>query len=284
MPTDAVFSLGGVRIGFSGRVPPLSDGSFLPQFRAEGAPDVTLELYQDADAALDAPVIYEDSFYRVHRSGARVFAEVSAHGTLPTWGYSVLHCDERRPRLQILSPTCTCTLDQVLSGMMMESLLLARGRAILHAAVTETDGRALLFTGPSGVGKSTQAALWQAHCGAAVRNGDKALLRLADGQARVSGLPYAGTSGICERFDLPVGAIVTLRQAAQNRVERLSPAEAVKAILSQTALQPWNERDIQAALDLAAGLAARVPVFRLSGRPDAGAVACLERSLPWSTP
>ena len=50
MPTDAVFSLGGVRIGFSGRVPPLSDGSFLPQFRAEGAPDVTLELYQDADA------------------------------------------------------------------------------------------------------------------------------------------------------------------------------------------------------------------------------------------
>lgn len=117
-----------------------------------------------------------------------------------------------------------------------------------------------------------------------MRNGDKALLRLADGQARVSGLPYAGTSGICERFDLPVGAIVTLRQAAQNRVERLSPAEAVKAILSQTALQPWNERDIQAALDLAAGLAARVPVFRLSGRPDAGAVACLERSLPWSTP
>ena len=265
MPTDAVFSLGGVRIGFSGRVPPLSDGSFLPQFRAEGAPDVTLELYQDADAALDAPVIYEDSFYRVHRSGERVFAEVSAHGTLPTWGYSVLHCDERRPRLQILSPTCTCTLDQVLSGMMMESLLLARGRAILHAAVTETDGRALLFTGPSGVGKSTQAALWQAHSGAAVRNGDKALLRLADGQARV-------------------GAIVTLRQAAQNRVERLSPAEAVKAILSQTALQPWNERDIQAALDLAAELAARVPVFRLSGRPDAGAVACLERSLPWSTP
>lgn len=129
MPTDAVFSLGGVRIGFSGRVPPLSDGSFLPQFRAEGAPDVTLELYQDADAALDAPVIYEDSFYRVHRSGERVFAEVSAHGTLPTWGYSVLHCDERRPRLQILSPTCTCTLDQVLSGMMMESLLLARGIA-----------------------------------------------------------------------------------------------------------------------------------------------------------
>lgn len=284
MPADAVFDLGSVKVGFSGRVPPLQDSSFLPQFRADGTPDVTLEIYQDAAAALDAPVIYEDLFYRVHRSGARVFAEVSAHGTLPTWGYSVLHYDERRPRLQILSPTCTCTLDQVLSGMMMESLLLARGRAILHASVVESSRRALLFTGASGVGKSTQAALWQAHRGAPVRNGDKALLRLADGQAHVSGLPYAGTSGICERFDLPVGAIVTLHQAAQNHVERLSPAEAVKAILSQTALQPWNERDVQAALELAAALAARVPVFRLSGRPDAEAVACLERSLPWSKP
>ena len=77
MPTDAVFSLGGVRIGFSGRVPPLSDGSFLPQFRAEGAPDVTLELYQDADVALDAPVIYEDSFY-ASTAAANAFSPRSA--------------------------------------------------------------------------------------------------------------------------------------------------------------------------------------------------------------
>ena len=52
----------------------------------------------------------------------------------------------------------------------------------------------ILFSGPSGIGKSTQAALWQRYAGAEIVNGDRALVRPDTGT--VSGVFYAGTSGI----------------------------------------------------------------------------------------
>ena len=163
MTNNFVLRLGDVRVGFTGLTLPLRADSFLPQFSCGGTPDVTLHIEQDANAAFSAPVIYEDSFYRVHGSGREFSAEVSAHGTLKTWGYAVLHYDAVEPRFQLLSPTHTCTLDQVLSGMMMESLLLARGHAVLHASAIRVGGQAILFTAPSGTGKSTQAELWSRH-------------------------------------------------------------------------------------------------------------------------
>ena len=88
--------------------------------------------------------------------------ENSAHGTMKTWGYSILHAAWNEPmRLQILSPTSTFQMEHVLSGMMMESRLLANDRLILHASVIRQKNHVILFSAPSGTGKSTQAELWR---------------------------------------------------------------------------------------------------------------------------
>ena len=110
-------------------------------------------------------------------------------------------------------------------------------------------------------------------------NGDKALLYFKAGKPMAGGLPYAGMSGICKRFELPIRAIVVLRQAKENRLAPLRPAEAVRCLLSQLVLQPWRREDIQAALELALRLAESVPIFRLACLPEESAVSCLERSL-----
>lgn len=279
MTNNITLRLGGVRVGFTGLTLPIREHSFLPQFSCGGAADATLHIYQDADGALSTPVIYEDAFYRVHASDGKVSAEVSAHGTLKTWGYAILHYDAVEPRLQLLSPTHSCTLDQVLSGMMMESLLLARGHAVLHASAIRVGSQAILFTAPSGTGKSTQAELWNQYRGAEVLNGDKTLLYFENGTAMAGGLPYAGTSGICKRFDLPIRAIVVLRQAKEDRRTELRPAEAVRCLLSQIVLQPWSREDVQSATELALRMAESVPIVRLDCLPEESAVACLERSL-----
>lgn len=284
MIVDPVFRLGRVHVGFTGLPLPLRSDSFLPQFLSEEAADISLDIYQDTDGTIPAPLIYENAFYRIYASNGRIWAENSAHGTLGTWGYSILHYDYVKPRLQLLSPTHACTLDQVISGMMMESLLLAREHALLHASVIEICGGALLFTAPSGTGKSTQAELWRRSRGAVIRNGDRALLHFENGRAIVSGLPYAGTSGICEQFDLPIHAVVVLCRGKENRAEELRPTEAVKCLLNQIALQPWHREDVQAALNLAARLTQCVPVLRLACLPDERAVDCLERSLKWNKP
>ena len=75
-----------------------------------------------------------------------------------------------------------------------EQLLLEHRAFQLHASVIDWQGQGILFSAPSGTGKSTQADLWQTHAGATILNGDRAVIRWLDSQYRVYGSPYAGSS------------------------------------------------------------------------------------------
>lgn len=273
--------LGELTCAFTGWVPPASENSFLPQFLvSDGSPDVTVEIYHDPDVQIPAPKVYEDAFCRAYVSGERVWLENSAFGTMKTWAYSILHYDHSDTlRLQILSPTSTFKMDHVIAGMMIESLLLARESAILHSSVIAADGQAILFTAPSGTGKSTQAELWRKHRNAEVLNGDRALLRFGNGEPLACGLPFAGTSGICNRFELPIRAIVFLSQAKENRIERMRPTAAVRALVSQISLHKWHAQDVQYAVDLSLRLAECLPIYHLACLPEESAVECLEAAM-----
>ncbi|MDD6644077.1 MAG: hypothetical protein PUF80_07635 [Firmicutes bacterium] len=273
--------LGELTCAFTGWVPPASENSFLPQFLvSDGSADVTVEIYYDPDIRIPAPKVYEDAFCRAYVSGERVWLENSAFGTMKTWAYSILHYDHSDTlRLQILSPTSTFKMDHVIAGMMIESLLLARESAILHSSVIAVDGQAILFTAPSGTGKSTQAELWRKHRNAEVLNGDRALLRFGNGKPLACGLPFAGTSGICNRFELPIRAIVFLSQAKENRIERMRPTAAVRALVSQISLHKWHAQDVQYAAGIALRLAECLPIYHLACLPEESAVECLEAAM-----
>lgn len=273
--------LGGLTCAFTGWVPPTAENSFLPQFLvSDGTPDVTVDIYYDPDVRIPAPRVYEDEICRAYVSGERLWLENSAFGTMKTWAYSILHYNHGDMlRLQILSPTSTFKLDHVISGMMLESLLLARERAILHSSVIAVDGQAILFTAPSGTGKSTQAELWRRYRDAEILNGDRVLLRFANGKPFACGLPFAGTSGICKDFELPIRAVVVLNRANENRLERMHPTEAVRALTSQISLHKWHAQDIPNAVDLSLRLTECLPFYRLACVPEKSAVECLEAAI-----
>ena len=52
------------------------------------------------------------------------------------------------------------TPHHVLDAMMLEHFVINRGGILLHSSFIKLGERAILFTAPSGVGKSTQARLW----------------------------------------------------------------------------------------------------------------------------
>ena len=67
----------------------------------------------------------------------------------------------------------------ILESADMFDILAGYGQLVLHSSYVLTQsGAAVLFSGPSGIGKSTQAALWQQYAGADVINGDRTLLSL----------------------------------------------------------------------------------------------------------
>ena len=272
---------GGLTFGFTGRVPALRADSLLPAFvQSAGDADFVLNIYHDPEVRIPAPLIYEDHISRVYVEGGSVWMENSAHGTMKTWGYSILHAAWNAPmRLQILSPTSTFQMEHVLSGMMMESCLLANDRLILHASVIRQKNHVILFSASSGTGKSTQAELWRKYADAEILNGDRVLIRCDGERLLACGLPYAGTSAICKDFSLPIGAIVVLRQGQENSAEAMQPMEAMKCLLSQISLQRWNARDLEAAIRLTERLIGELPIYRFSCMPEKSAVAYLRQYL-----
>lgn len=166
-----------------------------------------------------------------------------------------------------------------LSLLALERRLAEQPCLILHCAYTEYQGKAMLFSAPSGTGKTTQAELWEQYRGSRTVNGDKALLEY-DGTAwTANGWPVCGTSGVCENKKLPVGCIVMLSQAKTNQVWRLRPAEAFTSLYGQITMNRWDREGLVHSLDLLEQLAGKVPVYHLACDISEDAMKTLEQEI-----
>ena len=161
----------------------------------------------------------------------------------------------------------------------METLLLQHQGLLLHASLIQYNGKAIAFTGPSGMGKSTQATLWETHLGAQVLNGDRAALRHTAAGWIAYGSPYAGTSGIYRNLSAPLTAVVVLRQAQENRLHTLTAVEAFHHLYPELSIHHWDAGFTAAATDLCLGLLEQVPTYLLECRPEAEAVEVLQKGL-----
>lgn len=157
-------------------------------------------------------------------------------------------------------------------------ILAERGMLVLHSSyVLRAEADAILFSGASGIGKSTQAELWREFAAARVINGDRSLVDVDRGMAH--GIFYSGTSGICENHSAPIRAIVLPEQRAENRVFVPAHREAFMRLLNQCSYYPWDAESAAMMTELVARLVGRVPIYRLDCRKDEGAVRALENEL-----
>lgn len=176
------------------------------------------------------------------------------------------------------------TLDNLLDASELELVLLAQEAFSLHSSlVRRVEGDAILFTAPSGTGKSTQASLWERYAGAETLNGDRSILRKTGGAWTAFGSPFAGTSGIFRNESAPVRALVVLRQAPENTIRRLPLAEAFRAIYSESVLPRWNHAAHQHVIELITAIASEVPVYLLACTPDERPVTLLRETLEGET-
>ena len=155
--------------------------------------------------------------------------------------------------------------------MGIETVLLRNNAFLLHSSVVMLDGKAVLFFGPSGIGKSTQARLWQEHLGAQILNGDRCVVMQKVDGFYGGGSPLAGNSGIYRREQAPISAIFLLEQADHCRVTKMG-ISALTSMLEQTLLNSWDRDFMERLMQLYQLLLAQVPVYQLSCTPDKAAV------------
>lgn len=158
-------------------------------------------------------------------------------------------------------------------------VMLDRGQLVLHSSYIIHNGEAILFTGNSGIGKSTQAEFWRAERGAEVINGDRCLISLRNGKYYANGYINCGSSGICRNVTAPIKAVVILGQASANSVRKPGAIEAFKAILPQCAYDIKSAEQTEKAIVLISELISNVKVLRMNCVNAPSSVECLEKSL-----
>jgi len=141
----------------------------------------------------------------------------------------------------------------------------------IHASCVSVNGKAVLFTAPSGTGKSTQAELWKKVFGARILSGDRPLLRMEQGKLYACGVPWDGKEQLFLQEEYPVSAVVEVRRAPSNSLRRLSADQAFRLLMKQCFIPMWDDAAKFAVMATLRRLAKDVAFYRLFCLPDAGA-------------
>ena len=180
--------------------------------------------------------------------------------------------DEARYRAEDWADIPLESVPYMASGEQFYWALLRFGGMMLHSSALEYEGKAYLFSGPSGMGKSTHARLWREAFGESVSifNDDKPALRRFDGEWFAYGTPWCGKDGINQNKKVPLAGVCFLRRGKENSIRRLSAVEILPRLMAQT---PHNlgPNAMDHLLALVDRFVAEVPVYELYCLPDTAA-------------
>ena len=149
----------------------------------------------------------------------------------------------------------------------------------LHSSLIDFQGQGLMFLGPSGIGKTTQAELWNRYRDARIINGDIVFVQEKEDCFLGWGTPWHGSSPYCENASVPVKALVVLKQAPENSIRELTGFEKVTAVSNSVFYPQWLENGMELCLETLDHLLTRLPVYELCCRPDEEAVKLTEETI-----
>jgi hypothetical protein len=159
------------------------------------------------------------------------------------------------------------SIDAVLR--ILHSLVLAKqGGLLLHSASAIRNGKAFLFAGVSGAGKTTISRL--APRDVTLLTDEISYVRRQQDSYIAYGTPFTGElAKLGENVSAPVAALYLLAQGTENRIEPVAPGEAVRSLLGNVLFFAEEPDVVQSVFGLAFDFVSRVPVSRLTFVPDA---------------
>lgn len=158
------------------------------------------------------------------------------------------------------------SLDSVLR--IVHTLLLARkGGFLVHASSAIRNGRAFLFAGVSGAGKTTMARL--APPDAALLTDEISYVTRQDEGYFAVGTPFFGELARAgENLRAPIECVYLLAKGTENKIEPIAGTDAVRGLLGNILFFARDPKFVKLVFDAAFDFVSRVPVRRLTFMPD----------------
>ncbi len=166
---------------------------------------------------------------------------------------------------------------KALGHILLRNLLTLNHGILIHASAVEWNGIGLVFSAPSGTGKSTHTKLWETYFGARVINDDAPALKLENNKILVYGTPWSGTHEKHLNAKAPLAAIVVLEQNPKNEIRKLTISEITAHLLPRFLLPYYDNCLMGKAMDIYERIVVSVPIYLLKCRPDREAAEMVHR-------
>jgi hypothetical protein len=146
-------------------------------------------------------------------------------------------------------------------------LLASRGGFLLHAASAVRDGRAFLFFGSSGAGKTTLARL--APSDAKLLTDEISYVRRNGAQYLAYGTPFSGElANTGENIGAPIAGLYHLVKATTNRLDPMKSADAARVLLESVLFFAEDPSLVKMIFRSVCDLVYQQPVYRLEFVPE----------------
>jgi hypothetical protein len=149
----------------------------------------------------------------------------------------------------------------------------------IHSASVIYNDRAIVFSAPSGTGKSTQANLWHKHLGCEILDGDVTVCREKEGKLYVYGLPWCGSSGMYINKEIELGAFVFLKQAKENTVKVPGIRDKISYIYSSTFSESLSDEMAQKIAQVTEKIVNTADIYEFSCNMETDAVTTLRKEI-----
>lgn len=230
------------------------------------------------DEQKEADLSVEIQIHTQWKYGLRVLGDQPGNATLMDQN-CLLSINESwdKARLTLFSSRLFDTY-KILNALLFTHLS-TRHAIEMHSSLVDVNGKGIMFLGPSGIGKTTQAELWMKYRDAEIINGDMVFVKQEPECFLGCGSPWHGSSPYCLNKQVPLSALIVLKQSRENSVRRLTGFEMVFSVISSVFFPTWYKEGHEAACKTFDALLKSVPVYELSCRPDEEAVRLIEETV-----
>ncbi len=148
--------------------------------------------------------------------------------------------------------------------------ILPFGAVIFHGCAFVWRERAWIFTAPSGTGKTTQYVQWKRRFGGEIEilNGDKPVIAVEDGEVNVYCSPWKGKERMGNLLRAPLGGIIMLAQADENRIQRLGVRACAPYLYRRFVVNDLSADEMKTVCAIEEKMLEKAPVWLLCNRGD----------------
>jgi hypothetical protein len=152
---------------------------------------------------------------------------------------------------------------------------------LAHASCVAYKGKAWLFLGKSGTGKSTHSRMWlNALEGVELMNDDHPVIRLNSvGQPIAYGSPWSGKTKCYRNVQAPIGGIIRIVRAPYNKARRLSPIESYASLMTSFSGLTWEKNLADGRDKTIQGIISSVPCWAMECLPEEDAARVCSRAV-----